>query len=1687
MKKRLLSLLLAVLMIFSMLPVSVLADDVGEPQGEPSTDVGQPEAAPETPVEPKHEHKYTYKSNGDGSHTATCSCGDSYTEPCELDEEYLGGIRCAVCKADLSAFAPESTTLDTPTTDIGTFTPAPSSSPALSDEILSTLNVEVVSDYSDPYSMPLTAGKNGTNYTVTSTGSNTFTIKITNPSAYYKTNYSDGNTKHNQVEMSVSVEDGKIKIYSPTKFILYAKYEPDNVSRDRAIKAVEVTVHCDQVTHRKADATYKVGKNISSTKVTNNPGTDSYTCTVILDSPENFATEYSETSDATHTYVADGSITSFTMEWKKVDGTWGWHLASEAPKVIVKCDKPDLPGWDDIKKFPASGSAVSLVCKTSTSHKASYANLTIGNQISWGSVTKNTGSDAAAYPWKCEITVNANWFLKNYNEGAGHREHKLVTSGNKTLTWLYSTETGWVCNDEPVVIEIEDVEPFPIYVYITPVDSTGKSIKLSNDLLEKYELTDNNGNAGGSQWFNVGKLTTSLVLPDPADYPTNGTYVYISASQLETLKSELKTSNLSHDSVNKLFSGSFFDNVTFSALKVEEEHQNDAPKSKAYHFDGTLAFYNVKFDTNAGTDTVGGTVPADGYYYNGEQIKLPALTREGYTFLGWSVNTESTEYLSASYTVNADVKLIANWKKNIPDAPKSLSLNGLKPVKLVCSTDASHGTFVDLIAGTYTLSEPAWNEAGWYEYTVTITNASSYVTAPHKLAGTANVGKIKAVPPKSDNGGWTISAITTITIPVICKPAAPTIPASDLKQLVKVCLDCSTYPDHDKTVDLIDGTYTLGEPTWDAETWVYTYTVTLTDTSAYLEGGHKLDGEATVGTLTAKAPVKADGTYNPYGSFELAGTNITLPVKCQPDAPTLYHVNIAPAVKVDVNCASGCTHETCELIAGTYETSYVWNEAEWRYDYTVTITNPEAYYPANHIADGELTAGSFTVRFDGTTNHVENGKNAAVSVKLNTFTVKFYPAGGQDAEGGHNVSWTETITYGSTIDFVTLTQAGYEFVGWFIDNDPTKEFKATDTVKSELELYAHWDKLYTLTYDANTEDATVSGIPASVTQKSTVFTVSTDKPTRTGYTFLGWSDGADGKIITTTTISISASTTLYAQWQANTYTVTFDANGGEGTMEPQAFIYDDAQNLSKNTFTREHYKFLGWSETADGEVKYADEAEVKNLTVEANGNVTLFAQWESQLFTIAFNGNGGVLTNNNEKTRSTSNAYIGEEATLKNAKTFTRTGYTFQGWATSADGEVVYTGSQKVTFPDEIFSEVKPGDTIELYAIWTANTYTVEFNANGGSGSMASLTLTYDEAKALTKNNFARTGYYFAGWNTAADGTGESYTDEQEVLNLTAENGATITLYAQWTIRTDITYTVHYYKKGTDKSLKDDKVVTGQTFGTTVTEEAASISGWRLVGDKKQELTLAESGNEITFEYVRKTSSSSSSSSSTSKKEPTLQFNTADHDAYIKGYPDGTVRPQGTITRAEVATILYRIMDEDCREAYYTTKNSFYDVNSSKWYNTYVSTLAKAGVIVDSSNGYFRPDEAITRAELAVMMAQFTSTTASTNNFSDVSKYHWAADEIAVAEKMGWIKGYPDGTFRPDATITRAEMVTMINRALGRLPSSEDRLVSVYKMTTFPDCTPNDWFYLAVQEAANAHTYRTIGKNGDEEWISIVK
>jgi hypothetical protein len=213
-------------------------------------------------------------------------------------------------------------------------------------------------------------------------------------------------------------------------------------------------------------------------------------------------------------------------------------------------------------------------------------------------------------------------------------------------------------------------------------------------------------------------------------------------------------------------------------------------------------------------------------------------------------------------------------------------------------------------------------------------------------------------------------------------------------------------------------------------------------------------------------------------------------------------------------------------------------------------------------------------------------------------------------------------------------------------------------------------------------------------------------------------------------------------------------------------------------------------------------------------------------------------------------------------------------------------------------------------------------------------------------------------------------------------------------------------------------------------------------------------------------------------------LNTEDHFAYIKGYDDGTIRPSNYITRAQVATIFYRLLDDTTRAIYFTDTNDFSDVSDSYWANKAISTLTNAGIITGFTDGSFRPNAYITRAQFAAISARFSVVTEDLSMpFTDVPENYWAADLIAFAANVGWIDGYSDGTFRPNNNITRGAAMKLINNVLGR---QVDELGLLPNATQWTDNNVGDTFYYVILEATNSHDYeRRVADETMENWTAL--
>lgn len=371
------------------------------------------------------------------------------------------------------------------------------------------------------------------------------------------------------------------------------------------------------------------------------------------------------------------------------------------------------------------------------------------------------------------------------------------------------------------------------------------------------------------------------------------------------------------------------------------------------------------------------------------------------------------------------------------------------------------------------------------------------------------------------------------------------------------------------------------------------------------------------------------------------------------------------------------------------------------------------------------------------------------------------------------------------------------------------------------------DITYTLNLEPNAQlvnrqdsDVTMPSALSAQTVRDLSVIFSADKtPMMTGYTFEGWyydnnctemHTAAPGLTITvqygdsydSNDEANKVALTLYAKWTANNYTIKYDANTGNGSMDDTTAKYDQGVTLSENAFTKTGYTFTGWNTKANGSGTYhADKATVKNLVAENGGEITLYAQWQPITYTVVYDKNGNDTAGITGSTASSTHTYDVMQALTDNG--YERTGYTFIGWNTKSDG----TGNSYANKESVKNLTTEPNGTVTLYAQWDAKSYVIRYHANGGTGTMVDQTIEYNKPTVLSKNQFTKDDYTFGGWALSSTGTA-TYIDEDTVVNL--QESGTLDLYAVW-IQNSHTVTFDY--NGGTGSPSSKQVQAGKVYG----------------------------------------------------------------------------------------------------------------------------------------------------------------------------------------------------------------------------------------------------------------------------------
>ena len=565
-----------------------------------------------------------------------------------------------------------------------------------------------------------------------------------------------------------------------------------------------------------------------------------------------------------------------------------------------------------------------------------------------------------------------------------------------------------------------------------------------------------------------------------------------------------------------------------------------------------------------------------------------------------------------------------------------------------------------------------------------------------------------------------------------------------------------------------------------------------------------------------------------------------------------------------------------------------------------------------------------------------------------------------------------------------------------------------------------------------------------------------------GFVFDYWTkdNGTEPVDPATTIKDVPGGTTIIfkANWKSNVVTITFDANGGAWAEDVAGYTMNADKTTASKKFklsdTVEKItpdpangtkKFVGWGISADATeplslwVLSPKAAKLKELT---NGTGILYAIWDD-------------AAQPTEKLNYTIHQhYIGSNG--KQDAQF--------------NDELPKTASAGTKISDLIPAELQKDREYyyQTYIYLSSETKIVNDNV---------ATPVADDTVLNKDNTQIHLYYYLDAWNDKDDTLtgGDDIPDKYQavvtykVVGGTWKDGKTDDQVQVFTLKT----------KNKETGVWED-VTPAPTLGNTI--PTGMISSYSRTASQSWDKDITKDTKvteSVTYTYTfTKGSSGGGSSGGGGGRKPTVDIpddvptglNGDDHFAYIVGYPDGNVKPGGNITRAEVATIFFRLLTEDVRTANSTQANSLSDVSRGQWFNHAISTLSSMGIVKGNPDGTFDPDAPITRAEFAAIAARFDDkNTNNTSNFSDIAS-HWAKDEIGVAANKGWINGYPDSTFRPDQYITRAEAMTLVNRVLNRLPEkSEDLLDDMIKWPDNADASV--WYYLAVQEATNSHDY----------------
>ena len=736
--------------------------------------------------------------------------------------------------------------------------------------------------------------------------------------------------------------------------------------------------------------------------------------------------------------------------------------------------------------------------------------------------------------------------------------------------------------------------------------------------------------------------------------------------------------------------------------------------------------------------------------------------------------------------------------------------------------------------------------------------------------------------------------------------------------------------------------------------------------------------------------------------------------------------------------------------------------------------------------------------------------------------------GGAVTRNSETVKAINGVPQGST----AVPNAGFHFVKWtFIEGVEVGTEKTLIPSKGDSPVYVGGtytaifaeDEEVTIYYEAQ-KGGSVS-LESEDVLPSTGVAVGSTATAYTGYTFFNWTN-TKGDVVSTSYNCVPVKAD--GVYVADTYTANFkpkyysfvvediyNSLSGEEIDELHSITGNDPSekvafgseiSSAKNDYLR-GYEYSEMQVFVDVNEQQATNEELSELGITVDrengtltGNLPDHQIWvkyiynEVEKYRVDYTSEGkvtGIPT-------GITDAIAGDEITISKDVP-ARDGFDFLEWIPQINGDPIHVTDGKFIMPD---------GNVEVRATWKANeeifNYDVKYYTEDGKliVTIPSTVLKSDPI-VTTVEDKAPEGYKLQGYTFNG---GEMTTELSAEIT---EDGQTIAVYYE---KNDL-IVKHVYGSATVYDSNQSKANLSVEGGNVVVNAVTSgrytrITSATLNSDSLGRVTTVtvvpngESKYEVVFTYGIKnnddsdggnyTPSNPGSSDSTPGEEVTIIEDPAvalqdglesiDHFAYVFGYEDGTVRPENKVTREEVATIFYRLLTDGTRDALFTREQDFPDVSSSRWSNVAIATLLNGNIVSGYPDGEFKPGNYITRAEFAAIVAKFDNLSYSgENNFTDIYA-HWAANYINSAAIKGWINGYPDGSFNPDAYISRAEAITLINAVLGR-QVSKDGLLPEAKY--WSDNTPDKWYYEAVMEATNSHDYERETDSNIENWTEL--